>query len=191
MAPVIPTRDKITQAAISLFAQRGYFGVSMQDLAKELEVSKAALYYHFPSKDRLFLTVLESVFGDLFSEVTLAAKKSRNPAEAVIKVLETYFSFSLERPEAQLLKTHQTQTLDREIRQRLISANRQLRLFFEELFDRAARQEQTQKEGLRELTHTLMLLWGAPMTLARKKGVRRAVASVLGLIGPILKSSKQ
>jgi hypothetical protein len=44
----VDTRARILDAARTLFAERGYAGTSMRDLADALGMTKAALYYHFP-----------------------------------------------------------------------------------------------------------------------------------------------
>lgn len=45
------TRDAVLDAARRLFTERGFDGTSMRDIAAEVGVTNAALYYHFPSKD--------------------------------------------------------------------------------------------------------------------------------------------
>ncbi len=52
-------RGRILQAATRLFAQRGYNGVSISDVAQEAHVVKSAIYHHFASKDALYLAVLQ------------------------------------------------------------------------------------------------------------------------------------
>ena len=47
------TRERILHAALALFAQRGYAGTSMSDIAGALGLSKAALYRHFESKQAI------------------------------------------------------------------------------------------------------------------------------------------
>jgi AcrR family transcriptional regulator len=47
------TRARVLDAALALFTERGYAGTSMRDLADRLEMTKAALYYHFQSKEAL------------------------------------------------------------------------------------------------------------------------------------------
>ena len=47
------TKDRILSAALELFAQSGYLGTSMSDIAKQLGLTKAALYKHFPSKQAI------------------------------------------------------------------------------------------------------------------------------------------
>ncbi len=50
----ITTHDKIIDTAIRSFSERGYAGTSMREIAEELNITKAALYYHFPGKEEIF-----------------------------------------------------------------------------------------------------------------------------------------
>lgn len=54
-----PKRRAILNAATELFAARGYGAVSMDAIARSADVSKATLYAHFESKDRLFATIVQ------------------------------------------------------------------------------------------------------------------------------------
>ncbi|TSD99911.1 TetR/AcrR family transcriptional regulator [Skermania sp. ID1734] len=51
-------RDRILHVALELFTERGYEGTSLREIAERLEVTKAALYYHFKSKDAILLSLL-------------------------------------------------------------------------------------------------------------------------------------
>ena len=53
------TRDRILDAAEALFADRGYAGAAMRDLAARVDLNPASLYNHFPSKRALYEAVLE------------------------------------------------------------------------------------------------------------------------------------
>ena len=58
-------RRQILTEAADLFLARGYKGVSMKLLAEAVEVTSAALYYHFPNgKEELFTTMIQTVFVD-------------------------------------------------------------------------------------------------------------------------------
>ena len=52
-------RDFILEKAKELFIQKGYTGTSMEDLVKYSGVSKGSIYYHFDSKEDLFLNLIE------------------------------------------------------------------------------------------------------------------------------------
>ena len=47
------TKDRITEAALRLFSEKGYLGASLSDIAKQIGISKAALYKHFASKQEI------------------------------------------------------------------------------------------------------------------------------------------
>ena len=48
------TREVIMQAALSLFAVRGYAAVSMRDIASAVGIRPSSIYYHFSAKQELF-----------------------------------------------------------------------------------------------------------------------------------------
>jgi AcrR family transcriptional regulator len=61
----VDTRVRILDAARALFADRGYAGTSMRDLADALGMTKAALYYHFPGKADILLALVEPLLDSL------------------------------------------------------------------------------------------------------------------------------
>ncbi|HEX4429699.1 MAG TPA: TetR/AcrR family transcriptional regulator [Frankiaceae bacterium] len=79
--PVVPAhrpsgggrRDAIIDVAADRFAQQGFHGVSMRDIAKANGSSVAALYNHFASKDDLLLAVGERFFSVFVDHLEAAA----------------------------------------------------------------------------------------------------------------------
>jgi AcrR family transcriptional regulator len=59
------TRARIQQVALELFAEQGYERTSLREIAERLDVTKAALYYHFKSKEDIVLSFTEDYFGRL------------------------------------------------------------------------------------------------------------------------------
>ncbi|MDX3579256.1 helix-turn-helix domain-containing protein [Streptomyces sp. FL07-04A] len=55
------TRQRIQDVALELFAEQGYEKTSLREIAERLEVTKAALYYHFKTKEEITV----SIFTDL------------------------------------------------------------------------------------------------------------------------------
>jgi|SRR5580698_8497195 AcrR family transcriptional regulator len=53
------TRERILDVALDLFTEQGYEQTSLREIAEKLGVTKAALYYHFASKDKIFLALHE------------------------------------------------------------------------------------------------------------------------------------
>jgi AcrR family transcriptional regulator len=52
------TRQALLDAALELFAEKGYFGTSLRDIARHVGVRESALYNYFPSKESLFEAVV-------------------------------------------------------------------------------------------------------------------------------------
>jgi TetR/AcrR family transcriptional regulator, cholesterol catabolism regulator len=55
-------RSRILDEAERLFRTRGYNSVTMRDIAREVGIRQASLYYHFSSKEQLFVAVTERMF---------------------------------------------------------------------------------------------------------------------------------
>ena len=56
-------KEKIQEVAIELFTEQGYDKTSLREIAERLEVSKAALYYHFKSKEEILRSITEALVG--------------------------------------------------------------------------------------------------------------------------------
>ena len=54
-------RDQILQVALELFTKQGYDKTSLREIAERLEVSKAALYYHFMSKEEILRALVAGI----------------------------------------------------------------------------------------------------------------------------------
>lgn len=53
------TKERIMEAALDLFAQNGYLGTSMNDIAKQLGITKGALYKHYSSKQEILDSITQ------------------------------------------------------------------------------------------------------------------------------------
>jgi AcrR family transcriptional regulator len=66
-------KEEIVLEATRLFAERGYEGASMGDLAQRVGLRKASLFHHFPSKDVLYATVLAQLMDGVKTAILSAA----------------------------------------------------------------------------------------------------------------------
>ena len=73
-------QDTVLRRAIELFNRQGYDGTSMGDLAKELGLTKSAIYHHVPSKEHLLSAALDEALDGLSATVDDAAAMSDSSA---------------------------------------------------------------------------------------------------------------
>ncbi len=69
MPPKLKTRDRIMEAAEALFAEKGYHDAAMDEIVRRTSVSKGGLYFHFPSKERLFFAVMDHLGNRLVRRI--------------------------------------------------------------------------------------------------------------------------
>ncbi len=91
MAKDIKTCEKVIAAGKKLLGTRGYVETSMSDIAKEVGITKASLYYFYKNKQDLYLTALEEVHIQLEDIFTTDKKPtSKKDIETLIlKLIET------------------------------------------------------------------------------------------------------
>jgi AcrR family transcriptional regulator len=53
----VPTRTRILDVALDLFVEKGFDGTSLREIAERLGLTKAAIYYHFASKDDILMAL--------------------------------------------------------------------------------------------------------------------------------------
>lgn len=74
-------KEEIVAEATRLFAERGYEGASMGDLAERVGLRKASLFHHFASKDVLYATVLTELMESVKVAILSAAMAEGSFAE--------------------------------------------------------------------------------------------------------------
>lgn len=78
-------RQSILDAAARLFAHHGYHATRMADIAEELGLQKAALYYYFPSKEALLVELIRTRVGVALEALEAIAADDSIPPDAKIE----------------------------------------------------------------------------------------------------------
>ena len=93
-APRRDTRARVQKVALELFAEQGYEKTSLREIAERLGVTKAALYYHFKSKE----DIVHSFTDDYFAEIDALldwAKEQPRTEETRLEILDRYVGIVL------------------------------------------------------------------------------------------------
>jgi AcrR family transcriptional regulator len=83
------TRAALLDEATRLFAQRGYAGTSLEDVAVASQVTRGAVYHHFDGKQALFEAVLDAQETRAIARITAAATAA-DPLDAARQALDAF-----------------------------------------------------------------------------------------------------
>jgi AcrR family transcriptional regulator len=86
------SRDEILKAAMQLFANHGFHETSMSEVAREARVSKALIFWHFKTKEELFVAVLNRLLEPYFIDFAEEAAVMNERAQ-IEKLVESYLLF--------------------------------------------------------------------------------------------------
>ncbi|NDI35105.1 TetR/AcrR family transcriptional regulator [Chengkuizengella sediminis] len=86
------TKNKILQKSLELFANKGYFETSMEDIAKEVGIKKASLYSHFTGKEDIFSAVFNNILIDYSTFINnLTTFKENVNTEEKLRIIFTRY----------------------------------------------------------------------------------------------------
>ena len=83
----------IIEAALKRFAHYGLSKTTMSEIAKDISLSKALLYYYFPDKISLYVSTMEFLMQKISRETLKSIDKTSSATEAVLKLLQKRQSY--------------------------------------------------------------------------------------------------
>jgi AcrR family transcriptional regulator len=83
------TRTQLQAVALELFAERGYDSTSLREIAERLNITKAAVYYHFRSKDEILVSLITD-FLDRLDDLSSWGETQPRNADTRIGMLRRY-----------------------------------------------------------------------------------------------------
>jgi AcrR family transcriptional regulator len=81
MSKTISNKENILREAAVLFSQKGYERTSMREIAKQVGITKPAIYYHFSNKQELFEELITMSFQKSQKRIENIAKYDGDPVE--------------------------------------------------------------------------------------------------------------
>jgi AcrR family transcriptional regulator len=95
------TRERIVQAALEAFAEKGFHGASTRDIAQRAGTNQGLITYHFRTKDELWRAAADRIFTMLRNSLgeRLAALESEQPQERAREAIRAYVRFAAAHPE--------------------------------------------------------------------------------------------
>jgi AcrR family transcriptional regulator len=97
-------RERILDASFHVFSRHGYRGAAVDAIAREADTSKGGVYFHFPTKEALFLEILRTTADRLVAKVERETAPQSDPiARADIALWTVLSTFAGHRTTARLL----------------------------------------------------------------------------------------
>jgi AcrR family transcriptional regulator len=101
----LETRRAIIETATRLFAEHGYAAVSIEAVLAACQISRGALYHHFPSKEALLEAVFEAVEVDVTNKVLAGAATAGGAVAAVRAGCEAFLNLTQDPAVRQIMLT--------------------------------------------------------------------------------------
>jgi TetR/AcrR family transcriptional regulator len=92
------TRERILAAAEEVFAEKGYAGARIRDVASRVGVANALVHYHFHTKEDLLHAVLDRMVGEVGNLVLRIAPEPLEPVEKLCRFFYEFFDFAARHP---------------------------------------------------------------------------------------------
>jgi AcrR family transcriptional regulator len=114
------TPTVILSAAERLFVEKGYYAVSMREIADAVGMTKAALYYHFRDKEQLFVAILERVLGELSTLIEACCTADATHRAQIERIVQQIMRLPAVRRASLRLASQELSNLDAATRQRFL-----------------------------------------------------------------------
>ena len=95
------TRERILEAAVEAFAEKGFLGASTREIARRAGTNQGLITYHFRSKDELWRAAADTIFAGLDAQLAerLSALEPGDPRERAREAIRAYVRFVAAHPE--------------------------------------------------------------------------------------------
>ena len=110
-------RDRLNEAAIELFATRGFQAIGLRDLAGHMGLQAGSLYHHIDNKQGLLFELIESALSDLLVLTKRRMKGARTPCERLRRFVQAFVAFNLREQHRLILVTREFVNLNDEHKQ--------------------------------------------------------------------------
>lgn len=92
-------RAQILKVAARVFARSGFDASDVNDIAREAGIGKGTVYYHFGTKEKLFLAAVDCLMQELIAAIGVSAAAVTDPLDVIEAAIKSYLAFFDSHPE--------------------------------------------------------------------------------------------
>ena len=88
----LTVKERVVEAALDLFQEKGYHGVSVEELVEHAETSKGGFYHHFKSKDDLLYEIHDIFISYVLNETKRASEQYDSAIDQLYALMRTFMN---------------------------------------------------------------------------------------------------
>ena len=127
------TREGILEAAARIFSEKGFHATSMQDIAEAVDLQKASLYHHFPSKQEILVEILDQALDLINSRLEAVSSQPLSADEKLRQAMVSYLQTIAENQDLAAVLLLEIRSLDPELKARQASKREKFEGIWKEL----------------------------------------------------------
>ncbi len=127
--------DEAVEAAATVFAERGYHGATTQEIADQLSIRQATLYYYFASKEAALELVCQRGVEGFIEKAEAVAKSSDSPPEKIARIIRDHLQSLDEKHSYVKVFLNERQHLQDAARKKIGRLSRRYELIIQQIFE--------------------------------------------------------
>jgi TetR/AcrR family transcriptional regulator, cholesterol catabolism regulator len=131
---------EVLEAAVTIFATKGYENTSMQEIGETLGLLKGSIYYYVDSKEELLFSVIKAVHSEMMANLEKAKTRESDDEVRLRAFLEDMIELTIDRLEHATVFQREFRHLSDEHRSEISRERRQYEKFFEALLSEGQRE---------------------------------------------------
>lgn len=189
--PVNSTRDRLLDAALELFATRGFQAIGLRDLASHVGLHAGSLYHHIENKQSLLFELIESALSDLLSETLNRMRGARSPGKRLQLFIQAFATFNLNEKYKLTLITREFANLDEEQKLSIVELKNKYSSLLRGVLSEHYRKEGKPPDEVCMTTNTVILmLFGQSQWYANQATESQLVTTLTTLITSVISHNK-
>ncbi len=116
------TQARLLEASAELFADHGYEGVSMRQIARATDITQAAIYHHFPAKFDLYIAAIRHIYAGKTEALVSLVSRESNPEKQLALLVRNLLDVFDEQPQFRRIYFRELLTGDRERLQMMVGS---------------------------------------------------------------------
>jgi AcrR family transcriptional regulator len=190
--PAQSARDRLLDAAVELFATRGFQAVGLRDLASYLGLHAGSLYHHIENKQSLLFELIESAVSNLMLDTMRRLKAARSTREHLPLFIKTFVAFSLNERHKLALITREFANLDEEQKQQIIQLKNRYSSLLSEIIAHEHGEKTNSGGDTCPTTNTvIVILFGQSQWYALESTEARLTKTLTNLVMCLIAQSKK